>query len=129
MNVDVKDLDHITIDVQKKESSWNVIWELDKRTKKQAKNLFQLDYLDKTKGLFVKLILSCEETMKQNLVSWLNEFVYEICRDDFIRRIDARIDHMVTEKRAELTRLEEENQALTDMLSSCNQLEACIKDF
>ena len=140
VNVDVKDLDHIKINVSEKDCKLNTVGKIltlglkkelfSERDKREAEGEFVPYFDEKRKcGKFIDLINSCESTMKENLLSWLNIDAYQAMRQDFIDKITEQVDADIADLKNALAERKNEAAVLQNMLNGCSALEKNMELF
>ncbi|MBO4647807.1 MAG: hypothetical protein J5806_06575 [Lentisphaeria bacterium] len=130
VNVDVRELDHIQISVNKKNIWINSLWEIYPMNRREAEEEFSFYFDGKAKtGEFIKLINSCEETMKVNLLSWLNIDAFQEMRQKFIDLITERLDAEIAGLKAKSSTQDGVKAILTNMKNSCLDLKSKMEIF
>ena len=111
--------------VPKKPGIRNTFWELNKYSKKEAKQEF-LNYYNPNQGVkdskFANLINDGKNFIKDKLLNWVNNEAYKKLRSDFLTTLKEKIDQETSRLQKEVQALDHDRASLENTKTTTVQL-------
>ena len=128
---DLSNLETNRIKVKKINVWYNKFLEIKKRTSEDAKTEFSLNYFNpqKKQGFFADHISTTENTIREEMVKWINETVIPHLYRAFKDKFDSEINKLLTKAKSRRDAIERDSDAIQSITDICSELENKMKDF
>jgi len=120
----------VTVSVKKINDWRNIIWELRKRDADEAKAVFT-DYFNSTTegGPFAVMIEAIADKIREAVVLWMNETVFNSLRYEFIKQMDNELEKRLSDGKASVSIIVQDISTVKSLILKSEELEKKIKEF
>ena len=129
MNVDAV-ASRVTVSVRQLNDWRNLLWEFRKRNADEAKDVFTAYFDPATEnGPFAEMIEAIGEKIREAILHWMNETVFNSLRHGFIKQMDVELEKRLHNGMDSLNMIERDITSAKALFEKCNILNNRMKEL